>query len=273
MVDQYRLLRPLGRGGTGIVCAAEDTSLGRRVAIKLLPCSSRSGADPSWPPCEIQFAGQLKHPHVVFLHTAGRYTGGVYLVMELMEGPSIQALVDEGPFPWREATAVLSAACEGLRAVHARGIIHCDLKPANLLRSAHGTIKLTDFGLARWLGPSQRSVSRKRVVGTPHYMSPEQCRAEECDERTDIYALGATYYTLLTGRTPYADASPAQIMFHQCSALVPDPRRHDPMIPRACAEIVRRAMGKKRAERYDSAQAMQDALQAVLLGRSQEWPI
>jgi serine/threonine protein kinase len=102
---------------------------------------------------------------------------------------------------------------------------------------------------------------------TPHYMSPEQCRTEKCDERTDIYSLGATYHTFLTGNTPYSGATPLRIMFEHCSAPVPDPRSVAPDIPEACGEIVVRAMAKKRAERYDNAREMQNALRVVLLER------
>jgi serine/threonine protein kinase len=273
VVDRYRLLRPLGWGGTGIVCEAEDTALGRRVAIKLIPHASASGAVPPEVLREAPLASRVQHPNVVCLYGTGIYTGGVYLVMEMVEGRSVQSLLDDGPLPWREATAILVDACDGVIAVHARGIIHGDVKPANLLRTADGAVKLTDFGLACWLDPSQRSAGWKRPAGTPHYMSPEQCREEDYDERTDIYALGATYHTLLTGCTPYADATPLKIMFEHCSAPVPDPRTDHWEIPGACAAIVLRAMAKKRVDRYDSAREMQSALRAALQVRSKTWRI
>lgn len=270
VVDQYRLLRPLGWGGTAIVCEAKDTSLGRRVAIKLIPL------DPSSPlliPREARLASQVQHAHVVSVFASGRYSGGVYLVMELVKGRSVQSLLADGPLPWREATAILVAACEGVMAVHARGIIHLDIKPANLLRTASGTVKLTDFGLARWLDQSNKSTTWKGVAGTPHYMSPEQCREQDYDERTDIYSLGATYHTLLAGAPPYADTTLMQLMFAHCSAPVPDLLKIHRDIPPACAAIVMRAMAKKRVDRYDSAREMRNALQAVLVGSSKEWPI
>jgi serine/threonine protein kinase len=266
VVGPYRLLRALGRGGTGVVCEAEDTSRGRRVALKLIPHEPFSGAGLGRLLGGARLAGRVRHPHVVSLYDTGTYSGGVYLVLELVEGRSVQSLLGDGPLPWREATAILAAACAGLGAVHAAGIIHCDLKPANLLRAAAGTVKLTDFGLARRLGRSRRSVRWEQAAGTAHYMSPEQCRAEEPDERADLYALGATYHTLLTGGPPYAGVTPLQILFAQCSAPVPDPRDENPEIPGACAEIVRRAMAKKRADRYASAGELQKALRAVLRG-------
>jgi serine/threonine protein kinase len=264
VIDQYRLVRPLGRGGTGLVCEAEDTLQGRRVAIKLIPNNPATGAVPPHVRREVRFAGAVQDPHVVSLYDSGTYAGGVYLVLEYVEGQSIQSLLRRGPLPWRQATALLIAACQGVIAVHAHGIIHRDIKPGNLLLTADGTVKLTDFGLARWLDSARHSESWKQLAGTPHYMSPEQCREEEHDERTDIYSLGATYHALLTGKPPYAAASPLWVLVEHCSAPVPDPRTLDPEVPRACAAIVLRAMAKKRANRYDSAREMQQALQAVL---------
>lgn len=265
MVERYRLLRPLGWGGTGLVYEALDASLGRRVALKLIPF--KTSARSVWQQFtrEARFAGQVQHPRVVCHFDAGPYAGGFYLVMELVEGPSVQSLLnDAGPMPWRLATSILIDACAGAVAIHAHGIIHCDIKPSNLLCTSGCGVKLADFGLARWLDASKGPAAWNRVSGTPPYMSPEQCREDPCDERTDIYSLGATYYALLAGRTPYADAAPAKLMFEHCAAPVPDPRQIIPNTPEACARIAMRAMAKKRADRYESASAMREALLAVL---------
>jgi serine/threonine protein kinase len=272
VIDQYRVFRQIGQGGTGIVCEADDTSLGRRVAIKLIPHEPTFGAARPRCPPEARLAKQVRHPRVVSLYDAGAYSDGVYLVMELVKGRSVQARLDAGPpLGWSEATSIVDAACDGVMAVHASGIIHRDIKPANLLRSKGGAVKVADFSLACWLHPSRKPTDRARFAGTPHYMSPEQCRDDECDERADVYALGATYHTLLTGQTPYADATPPRIMFAHCSAPVPDPRERRREVPRACAQIAMRAMAKKRSDRYESARELQNALRAVLYGRSKAW--
>jgi serine/threonine protein kinase len=265
-IDQYHLLRPLGRGRSGIVFAADDTAVGRPVAIKLIPRRRNIGTDLALLN-EARVAQEVRHRHVVPLYATGAYAGGVYLVMEWMPGGSVQGQLADGPLPWPEATAVAIAACEGLAAVHARGILHRDVKPANLLRAADGTVKVADFGIARQLQRLKESSSWDEVIGTPGFMSPEQCRGEECDERTDIYALGATYHTLLTGRPPYADALPLRVLFEHCSAPVPDPCQDRPDIPRACAAIVFCAMARARAQRYGSVLDMQQALRSVIFGR------
>jgi serine/threonine protein kinase len=267
VVDQYRLLQPLGWGASGIVCEAADTAMGRRVAIKLIARGAISEASPPPTLREARLAGLVRHPNVVSLYDTGTYPGGIYLVMELVEGRSVQSLLSDGPLPWREATTILLAACEGVAAVHARGIIHCNITPDNLLRAADGTVKLADFGASRLLDPSKGLANSKRRSGPSHCESHEERPEDECDERTDIYLLGATYRTLLTGWTPGAVAYPQAIKVGRGSGLVADPRNDYGEIPRACADIVARAMAEKPRYRYASARAMQKALRGVLRRR------
>jgi urea transport system substrate-binding protein len=151
------------------------------------------------------------------------------------------------------------SACAGVEALHACGILHRDVKPANIVRTGQGSVKLVDLGLSRRLNERRTA----GTAGTPHYMSPEQCCGEIDDERTDIYSLGATYFSLLTGRTPYREAAGLAVMLDQCAAPVPDPRS-SAAVPDACAEIVLRALAKRRVDRFASARAMGDALKAAL---------
>ena len=144
-------------------------------------------------------------------------------------------------------------ACRGLAAAHAMGLIHRDIKPENLLVDADGNVKLADFGLAKSLDAASMTQSN-HLVGTPHFMSPEQCRCEEVDHRSDVYQMGATYYALLSGRHPYRQATtPLQAINAHCNFPVPDPREVDADIPDECAEIVSHAMAKDASDRYQSA--------------------
>jgi serine/threonine protein kinase len=262
-VGPYRLRRPLGQGGAAIVYEADDPSQSRRVAVKLIPYEPTNRNDPIELLREARLVAEVRHPNVVRTYGSGTYPGGVYLVMELAEGLSLEAFVAAGPLPWRPATALLVAACDGLAALHACGILHRDIKPANIVRTRDETAKLIDFGLARRFD-QLRGAPTWKAGGTPHYMSPEQCRDELDDERTDVYSLGATYCSLLTGRTPYPEAAPLAVMLAHCSATAPDPRRSVDAVPDACAEIVLRAMAKRRADRFDSARALGDALRSAL---------
>src|SRR5262249_18775914 len=155
------------------------------------------------------------------------------------------------------ATHIVAEVCRGLAAAHAAGVIHRDVKPANILLGADGSVKLTDFGLAKAprLGPVH-ATQHGTVVGTPHYMSPEQCAGETVDARADLYSLGAAYHALLTGRPPYDGSDTIKVMYAHCAAPVPDPRRVVPGLPEACAAIVMKALAKKRADRFRSPQEM-----------------
>jgi serine/threonine protein kinase len=266
-LGKYHLLRFLGAGGMGVVYEAEDTILRRRVALKLL--SESAVADPHIAALflrEGRAAARLNHPHVVTVHEADQHNGTYYLVLELVTGGSLQDVLRErGPLSWREATQVVADACCGLAAAHAAGLIHRDLKPSNLLRTAEGVVKLADFGLARVQRTSTSGTTEQGgLVGTPEYMSPEQCQEEPLDVRTDIYSLGATYFALLTGRPPFSGDSAVEIMFAHCSKPVPDPRTDLPDLPPGCAGVVQRAMAKYPAQRYGSADEMLAALRALL---------
>jgi hypothetical protein len=172
--------------------------------------------------------------------------------------------------PWADATRAVADACRGLAAAHAAGLVHRDVKPANLLSDGAGTVKVTDFGLVR---SADLSASQSgRITGTPRYMSPEQCRGEPADSRSDVYALGATFYAQLTGRTPYPAKTPVEVMFAHCSAPVPDPRVVVPDLPAACAAVVRKAMAKEPADRYRTADEMLTALESVAAAGTEAVP-
>lgn len=248
----------------GAVYEAEDTLLGRRVAVKVVPRPGQGG-DPLLDRLlrEAKAAAQLSHPNVVTVHHVGRWPGGYYLVLELVRGGSLQDRIASGtPLPWMEATCAVADACLGVHAAHAAGFIHRDLKPSNLLCDESGRVKVADFGLV--CGGDLTTSTPGRLVGTPYYMSPEQCRSEPADERSDVYALGATYFVLLTGQTPYPAGSPMLVMFAHCSAPPPDPRAVVPSLPPGCSAIVQRAMAKAPADRYQSAAEFRTALRGLL---------
>jgi hypothetical protein len=266
-LGKYLILRRLGRGGMGVVYEAKDHVLQRAVAVKVL--RDAIAAQPEAVRKflrEARAAARLNHPHVVPVYEAGEEKGFCFLVMELMEGGSAHDRIRKwGPFGWQEATRVLADACRGLMAVHAAGLIHRDIKPSNIMRTRDGLVKLADFGLALTApGPADSTTPDGQVVGTPLYMSPEQCRGEKIDLRSDIYALGATYYTLLTGRPPFEADSAMEIMVGHCSKPVPDPRELNPQVPDACADLVHRAMAKLPADRPADAAALFFEFEALL---------
>ena len=268
IVDQYVLTEILGRGGMGIVYKARDTVVQRDVAIKFLPRTiSTDDTNSTRFLTEARAAGQLNHPNVVSLFGVGHHEGDMFLIMELARGSVSELLEKAGHLDWSEATHIILQACRGLHAAHQAGFVHRDIKPQNLLITAHDVIKIADFGVARFVDASSMCISP--VAGTPYYMSPEQCRGETSDARSDVYALGATYYTLLTGRKPYADSTtPLQVMSAHCHGEIPDPSKINREIPAACAEIVTRAMSKDPLARYETCGDMESALAAAISGTS-----
>jgi urea transport system substrate-binding protein len=267
-LGHYEIKALLGVGGMGAVFRAHDPRIERDVAIKLLsrPLVSNATIRGRFL-FEAKAVGRLNHPHVVVIHEIGQVGDDHFLVLEYLPGGTVAARLDkQGPFSVLDATRIAAEACRGVEAAHRAGIIHRDLKPGNLLFAADGTVKVADFGLAKGgLTANPQVTQAGQVLGTPGFMSPEQCEGGAVDHRTDVYALGATYYSLLTGADPYANAgSIVQILYSHCHAAVPDPRAMNPLVPDACASIITRAMAKRPEDRYQSVAEMLADLNAVL---------
>lgn len=274
-LGKYLIRGELGRGGMGIVLEAEDTVLLRSVAIKLLPWDARA-QEKSLERFlrEARAAARLNHPNAVTIYEVDQRDGVIFIAMELVRGRNAGDLMDEqGAFPWIEATRIITDVGHALQAVHEAGLIHRDVKPDNIVIAAtdttqrHSRVKLADFGLSKVTDGSESSLSGQgHVAGTPNYMSPEQIRGEPLDARTDVYSLGATYYSLLTGAVPYPRAEAMQVLFAHCNEIVPDPRSANPEVPAACAEIVVRAMAKEPADRYATLHEMLVQLEQLKVG-------
>ena len=267
-LGKYEVTGILGRGGMGLVLKAHDPQIDRDVAIKLL--AEQLAADEralSRFQAEAKAAGKLNHPNVVSIYEIGQDGDRHILVLEYVPGGSLNDRLTEGKiYSVLEATKAVLDACKGLIAAHAVGLIHRDIKPANFLWAADGSVKITDFGLAKVAAAeaSQQLTQAGLVIGTPFFMSPEQCQAQTVDARSDIYSLGATYYTLLTGQNPYPNSeSVPQVMYNHCHGPIPDPRSISPDIPIACTHIIAKAMAKSPDDRYQSVHEMQADLAAV----------
>ncbi len=268
MLGKYKLLSLLGSGAMGQVYAAEDPLIRRRVAIKVL--HPEMASDPALVDRlldEARAAARLNHPNVVTIHDVGKFLSAHFIVLELVNGPNLHDyLIERGPPGWRASTRLIAEACRALAAAHELGLIHRDIKPSNLMLTSDGKVKVADFGLAKMDAPDTiHRTQAGTIIGTPAYMSPEQCRGEKIDHRTDIYSLGCTYYALLTGKSPFDGDSGVQVMFAHCSAPVPDPRAICADTPPKCVEVLRKAMAKDVADRYPDARAMLADLRAILL--------
>jgi ABC-type branched-subunit amino acid transport system substrate-binding protein/tRNA A-37 threonylcarbamoyl transferase component Bud32 len=276
-LGKYRITGVLGQGAMGVVLKARDPMIERDVAIKVLADHLATDATALGRfLAEAKAAGKLNHPNVMAIYEICQEGTTTYLVLEYVAGGSLEdRLTERRALPVLEATQALIDACKGVGAAHAAGLIHRDIKPANFMRAADGSVKVADFGLAKAAGDAGRQFTQTgMVVGTPFFMSPEQCEARPVDHRGDIYSLGATYYSLLTGENPFHSSdSVAQLMYAHCHGPVPNPQSINPAIPQACARVVAFAMAKAPADRYQSTAAMLADLQAVAAALSGQTPI
>jgi serine/threonine protein kinase len=252
-LGNYRLMRMLGRGNMGVVYLATDEALLRPTAVKVLTWSPAEHDPEAWFLAEARSVAKLNHPSVVQIYSVARHGPHRYIAMEYVEGVSADIMVTrKGPFSAERATEVILQLAAALELAHASGIIHRDVKPGNILIKADGTAKLGDFGMAVSAMRAPRSEIR---AGTPHYFAPEIWRGEPATIATDLYALGATYYYLLTGRPPLDGSTIAVLsQAHQRQEVVAPPELAAD-VAAACMRVVRRCMAKSPAERFESARA------------------
>ncbi|MBI3272451.1 MAG: protein kinase [Planctomycetes bacterium] len=263
---RYEVLRKLGQGGMGAVYEAFDPSLRRKVAVKVI--LERRLSDASVIERflrEARSTAALDDPHVVKIHDIGFEKQVPYIAMEFVEGQTLQSLLSrEKQLPAAQALEFASQAALGLRAAWAHGIVHRDVKPANLLVTPAGCLKVTDFGLARLASEQDAGITQPgEIVGTPLYMAPEQASVETPDFRCDIYALGATLYHMLTGRPPFLGDSAVVLLASHLHGQLPPVREFAPKIPKAVAHLVERMLEKEPAKRHPSYDALLADLEAV----------
>ena len=270
-LGNYRLLRVLGRGNMGVVYLATDEALLRPTAVKVLTWSPAEHDPEAWFLAEARSVAKLNHPSVVQIYSVARHGPHRYIAMEYVEGVSSDIMVTrKGPFSAERATEVILQVAAALELAHASGIIHRDVKPGNILIKGDGTAKLGDFGMA----VSALRVPRHEIrAGTPHYFAPEIWRGEPATIATDVYALGATYYYLLTGRPPLDGETIAGLsVAHQRDEVVAPPELAAD-VAAACMRVVRRCMAKSPAERFESARAVAWEARGVLRELESPWLI
>ena len=264
----HRVLRVLGRGGVGVVFLARDDRLGREVAIKVLRPEFADEDGRSRFRREAGAAAAIRHDGVVVPLELGELAdGSPFLVMEFVPGGTLRDRIRAGPVPPKAAAEWVAQAADGLHAAHAAGLVHRDVKPANILiDDATGRAKVTDFGLARPLDDAARLTATGELLGTPAYMAPEQLAdADTVDPRTDVYGLGATLYEGLSGVVPFR--GPVPVVLRQVAADDPlPPRRLNPGVPRDLETICLRAMAKEPHRRYPTAADLRDDLRRWLRG-------
>ena len=259
-LGRYEIIRQLGKGAMGVVYLGQDPRINRTTAIKTVrfaddfePEEAKKLSDTFFR--EAQSAGTLSHPNIVTIYDAGTEKDLAYIAMEYLEGQDLDRFTKpENLLPMRKVIDYVADIAEGLDYAHQRGIVHRDIKPANIMLLANGTIKITDFGIARISATSQTMTGV--IKGTPHYMSPEQFSGKKVDGRSDIFSLGTLMYRLLTGKLPFQGENPAALMHSILNEPHPDPRTLNPRIIKPLVLILDKALAKDREKRYQRASDM-----------------
>ena len=262
---RYRLVELLGTGGMATIYRATDTGLGRDVALKLLrPEYLRDPDFSSRFRQEAQSAASLSHPNIVTVYDYGEDPSGPYIVMELIDGEDLATILRRsGTLPPRQVARIGAGVARALAAAHARGLVHRDIKPGNVLIGTDGQVKVVDFGIARAIAEAQVTLPGT-TLGSVHYFSPEQARGEPATAASDIYSLGIVLYEMLTGSRPWEGDSAASVALARLSGPIPDPMTVRPSVPPDLAAITRRALALDPRDRWASASVLADALDATL---------
>ena len=263
LINRYRLLHPLGSGGMAVVYKAVDEMLERTVAVKIL--REDYAKDDNFREQfkqEAKAAANLSHPNIVTVHDFGFDNDQVFIVIEYIEGRDLKSLIRErGRFSIEDTVGLMAQACAGIGYAHRAGLVHCDIKPHNMLVSNEFRLKVTDFGIARALATIHPEEKSDVVWGSPHYFSPEQAAGQAPSPASDVYSLGIILYEMLTGQLPFeADETTELVRMHRLVQPTP-PRVINPLIPAPLEEITLKVLSKEPSARYRTA----DQLGRVLL--------
>jgi serine/threonine protein kinase/Flp pilus assembly protein TadD len=265
-VSHYEILEKLGEGGGGVVYQARDTRLNRIVALKFLrPQLLGSEEEKRFLVREAQAAAALDHPNICTIYEIDETDGQVFISMAFIEGVSLKKRVQSDPFDVEEAIHVAIQVAEGLEAAHRKGIVHRDIKSANIMVTDKGLAKITDFGLAL-LAEEAEITTREKIIGTPSYMSPEQARGESVDQRADIWAWGVVFYEMLAGQLPFRGDRPAALIYSILNDEPPSLSQINPKVPIELEWVVNQALVKSADERYQDFAEVLALLQSPSAG-------
>ena len=252
---RYEVRRVLGTGGSAVVYAVFDRDLEQDVALKVLRAERTTPTSLKRFRREVAIAREADSPHLVRVFDIGEAGETVFLAMELVEGASLRERISHGPLPVDEAVRIASEVLEGLAALHGLGIVHRDVKPGNILIARDGSVKLTDFGLARrWERDESRATATDMIVGTLEYLSPEQALGHDLDARSDLYGFGIVLYEMLTGNVPFQGGSSLGMVVAHLKEPAPVVARKRPEVPAWLSRVVARLLEKDPADRYATAQ-------------------
>ena len=265
-LGRYELLAELGKGAMGVVYRANDPLLDRQVAIKTVSMSLDPQEMAEYEGRfyqEAKAVGSLNHPNIVTVYDVGKSGNLAYMAMEFLQGEELRALMATGqPLPVARAVDIAAQVAEGLAYAHQNGVVHRDVKPANIMLSVTGRCKITDFGIAR-MRSAEVKTQTGIVLGSPRYMTPEQVAGKRAEPRSDIFSLGVILYEMLTGKPPFTGEDVTSVMFQIMNLVPPPPSSLNARVPEVLDFIVAKAIAKVLDDRYASAEVLAKDLREV----------
>lgn len=261
---RYQIIEELGKGGMGMVYKALDTEIEERVAVKLL--NPEIAADENMIrrfKNELKFARKITHKNVCRMYDLNEYESINYITMEYVPGEDLKSSIRRmGPLTAGKAVSIAKQMCKGLKEAHKLGVVHRDLKPQNIMIDRDGNARIMDFGIARST-KTQGMTKTGMMIGTPHYISPEQVTGKDIDQRSDIYSLGIIIFEMVTGKVPFEGETPINIAFMHKTAKAPDPRKFNAQVPLDLSRMILKCMEKDKKKRYQSAEEVLSDLRKI----------
>jgi serine/threonine protein kinase len=267
-IGPYEVIEKQGQGGMATVYRGYHAALDRFVALKLLnPAYTEDSNFLARFQREARVVARLEHPNIVPIYDFAEHEGTPYLVMKFIDGETLKQRLFRGPLTLEEGLRIIRDVGNALMHAHDQGVLHRDIKPSNVLIDEDGSVFLADFGLARLARMGASTLSSEMLLGTPHYISPEQAQGEsDLDERTDIYSFGAVLYELVVGQVPFDGDTPFSIIHDHIYEPLPDPRSINPDVPEPVERVLKKALAKPKAERYEYVERLLAAFLAAATG-------
>lgn len=266
-IGPYKIVAQIGQGGMATIFKAYQTNLDRYVALKVMhPALKEDRSFVMRLQREATVIAKLSHPNIVAVHDFREYEGIPFLVLQYIEGKTLKDVLKEQKLNTQQILNIVRPVADALSYAHARGVLHRDVKPSNILIDNEGHVYLSDFGLARIAQSGESTASQDMMIGSPHYLSPEQAKSETVDVRTDVYSLGVVLYEMFVGRVPFkAETTYATILAH-INDPPPPPRSINPKVPPAVEQVILKALAKNPNDRYPSVREMIRALENAVRG-------